>query len=206
MYTDQPTTARQRSGLLAKRGAKRSLLISGVFFIAVIVMIGAAGTTLFAPHGKAKAAGPSITTQQCHDDGNYQKLTDTVSASFNPDQAGTLATIVISLYYCPAWDSLFGRFAYYYPSDYVLNQDALPKGNCFVQSNNPMGSYMGGCTESANVNAGVPNGIPIDTQITPNDGYEWRACWVNTTYGAPGNPICTNWAAVNASGSISQGI
>lgn len=197
MYTDQPTTARQRFGLLAKRGAKRSLLISGVFFIAVLVMIGAAGTTLFAPHGKAKAAGPSITTQQCHDDGNNQTLTGPISEQLDRDQAGTPATIVVTLYYCPAWDSVFGRFVYYYPSNYVLNQDTLPKGYCTIQSTNPAGSYMSGCTESNDVNAGVPDGIPIDTQITPNDGYQWRACWTSTTIGSFGAEACTDFVAVN---------
>jgi hypothetical protein len=217
MYTDQTTNARQRSGLLAKRGTKRSLLISGVFFIAVLVMIGASGTTLFGPHGKAKADGPSITTQQCHDDGNNQVVGNSLGALVDEDQAGSWAHIGITLLYCPAWDSFFGRFIYDYPTDYVLNQDALPKGYCYIEStqdNDSLGisgllgngSVRSGCTESSDVNAGVPDGAQVDTQITANDGYQWRACWVSTTSGAPGDPFCTDWAAANASGSISQGV
>jgi hypothetical protein len=93
------------------------------------------------------------------------------SSTASPTTRGTLN---ISLFYCPAFQSVFGRFVF-------TSIDGVPlAGTCEASDDTNLGpegiGVQSGCTD------GLPDGQSIDTQIISASGDSWHASWTNQQF------------------------
>ena len=119
-------------------------------------------------------------TTDCHDPytapGNAYLLTSASYTIVENDGTGTPPTAMgdleISLLYCPAFQSVFGRFVF----SSVDGSSSLT-GVCDAIDDTGVGSagigFQSGCTD------GLPSGQSIDTQIISASGDSWHASWTN---------------------------
>lgn len=128
-------------------------------------------------------ASSNIDIAQCHD-GQYSQL---VASTADTNSDG--ATTFVSLFYCPAYQSVYARVGYGADGPYQVWD-----GTCSVKGAN--GQWRGGCTD------GIPLGGSVDTQVTQSDpGEAWSACWVSID----GWRACTPYTSVPPSGSEQNG-
>lgn len=132
-------------------------------------------------------AASSITVTECHEPINSSLL-----ASYeNKDNAQH--DIVVQLWYCPAYQSVYGRFIY------VSGPNNHATGTCgLVKDHNGNPEYgREGCI------SGLSIGSSVDTQLTYGPNEIWAACWFSTAFSTTNAPntICTAETTASPAGA-----